>query len=199
MTEDAEGFFLPSWECAPLLLGCVIRRGPVQLRIVEVEAYGGPWDSASHARFGRTARTRPLFDEGGALYIYLCYGVHWLVNVVTGPAGSPEAILIRGAEVVSGRSEVGSRIMRDPEVAGALAGPGRVGRALGVDRGQSGARLGCGEWGLWGSTPVLRPVVGPRVGVEYATDEDVGRPWRFADPRSKQVSRRQTLREASIP
>ena len=72
---------------AQTLLGQLLVHGDVTLRITEVEAYGGPLDSASHARHGRTARNAPMWGPPGRAYLYFCYGMHWMLNVVTGPEG----------------------------------------------------------------------------------------------------------------
>ena len=74
-------FARPVEELAPALLGCRIKRGPVVLRITEVEAYAGPEDSASHARFGPTDRNAPMWGPAGRAYVYLCYGIHNMLNV----------------------------------------------------------------------------------------------------------------------
>ncbi|MBK8573739.1 MAG: DNA-3-methyladenine glycosylase [Holophagaceae bacterium] len=80
----------------------VLVRAEVTLRITEVEAYGGPGDSASHARHGRTARNAPRMGPRAGPTLYLCYGMHWMLNGETGPEGEASAVLIRGAEVVAG-------------------------------------------------------------------------------------------------
>lgn len=116
---------------APSLMGRFIRHGPVVVRITEVEAYAGPEDSASHARFGRTVRTAPMWAEAGLAYVYLCYGVHWMLNVVIGEEGRAGAVLIRAAEVVVGQPVVEARRggRRGLDL---LAGPGRVAQGLDV-------------------------------------------------------------------
>ncbi|MBK9797229.1 MAG: DNA-3-methyladenine glycosylase [Holophagaceae bacterium] len=92
----------PAHQAARALLGQRLACGNVILRITEVEAYGGPEDSASHARHGRTARNAPMWGPPGRAYLYFCYGMHWMLNVVTGPEGEASAVLIRGAEVLAG-------------------------------------------------------------------------------------------------
>ena len=89
-------------EVAVDLLGRHLRRGQVVLRITEVEAYGGPEDSASHCRFGRTARNAPMWAAGGIAYVFICYGIHPMLNIVTGPLDQAGAILIRACEPVLG-------------------------------------------------------------------------------------------------
>jgi DNA-3-methyladenine glycosylase len=172
----------------PTLLGRYVRRGDVVLRIVEVEAYEGPEDSASHARFGRTARNAPMWGPGGHAYVYLCYGIHRMLNVVTGPEGSAGAVLVRAAEPVAGWTTLRARRGARPERE-LSSGPGRVGAALGLSRDHSGSSLVEGEVQLLVGEPVTAPWAGPRVGIEYAEDRDRARRWRWADPGSPHVSR----------
>jgi len=158
-----------------------------------VEAYGGQGDSASHARSGRTPRNAPMWEEGGRAYVYFCYGMHHMLNVVTGPAGQAEAVLIRACEVVAGLELVLQRRggVKGPAL---LTGPGKVAQALGVDLTRTretffepgGLEL------LEGSPPdgMLR---GPRVGVDFASPEDRDRPWRFAVAGTRWVSQPRTL------
>jgi DNA-3-methyladenine glycosylase len=152
---------------ARALLGkrLVVRRGGAcsARRIVEVEAYDGPLDRASHASRGRTPRNAPMFAAGGCWYVYLCYGMHEMLNLVTGPADYPAAVLIRGVE-------------------GAI-GPGRLTRALGIDRRFNG-RAATRATGLWiedDGVSLLPAEVeaAPRVGVGYAGAEWAAKPWRF--------------------
>jgi DNA-3-methyladenine glycosylase len=149
----APAFFTrPADVVARALIGCaLVHRGRAGL-IVETEAYLGPEDRASHARFGPTARTAVMFGRSGVSYVYLCYGVHEMLNLVTGPREFPAAILIRG-------------------VAG-LAGPGRLTKALGIDRRLDGAPAAPAS-GLHleaASVRVPRRLVraAPRIGVDYA-------------------------------
>ena len=121
---------------ARALLGCqlVFRRSAAsecRVRIVETEAYVGPHDLACHAAKGRTARTEVMFGPAGHAYVYLVYGLHELLNVVTGAEGQAEAVLLRAGEPVAG-------------VTGRLDGPGRLTRALGVTRALNGADLCAG-------------------------------------------------------
>lgn len=150
---------------APLLLGkTLVRKFPdgreLRAQITETEAYFGTDDLASHARKGRTARTELMFGEGGFVYVYLIYGRYWLLNIVTGKAGQPEAVLIRGLNTVSG--------------------PGRIGNLLELDRSFYGEDLGISER-LWMEDTVLEGEIsaGPRVGVDYAGEVWKNMPWRF--------------------
>ena len=149
------------------LLGKVLvraRRGrETAVLITEVEAYDGPRDRASHASRGRTPRNAVMFAPGGRWYVYLCYGVHEMLNLVTGPRDYPAAILIRG-------------------VAG-VAGPGRVTRALGIDR-KLNATAATRASGLWiedRGVRVPRRLVQatPRIGVDYAGPVWAGKKWRL--------------------
>src|SRR5512145_1970499 len=119
-------FYLRSVEVvARDLLGMHLHHGEVVLRISEVEAYGGADDSASHCRFGRTARNAPMWEAGGRAYVYLCYGLHHMLNIVTGPEGVGSAVLVRACEPVAGLELLRHR---RPGAKGAalLVGPGRV-------------------------------------------------------------------------
>ncbi len=134
-------------------------------RILETEAYDGERDLACHARAGRTKRTEVMYAAGGVWYVYLCYGVHEMLNLVVGPRDWPAAVLIRAVE--------------------GLIGPGRVTRALGIDRRLNGAAA-CGTAsGLWieDCGPSERPrgavLAGPRVGVAYAGPVWAAKRWRF--------------------
>jgi len=120
-------FNRPTLTVARDLLGkFIVHRHGRRIRsamITEVEAYKGPQDLASHARGGRrTRRVEPLYGEGGTTYVYLVYGLHWLLNFATAGAGRPEAVLVRG--VLAGTADA-------PEP---VAGPGRVARHLGIDQ-----------------------------------------------------------------
>ena len=151
------------------LLGKVLvraRRGrETAVLITEVEAYDGPRDRASHAHAdrGRTPRNAVMFRPGGRWYVYLCYGVHEMLNLVTGPRDYPAAILIRGVEGV--------------------IGPGRVTRALGIDR-KLNATAAAPTSGLWiedRGVRVPRRLIHatPRIGVDYAGPVWAGKKWRF--------------------
>ncbi|HJV38801.1 MAG TPA: DNA-3-methyladenine glycosylase [Geothrix sp.] len=176
------------------LLGAHLVREGVVLRITEVEAYGGPEDSASHARHGRTPRNAPMWGPPGRAYLYFCYGVHWMLNVVTGPEGEACAVLIRGAEVVSGLETVLARRRATNASPQLCAGPGKVAQALGLDRAFDGHDL-LAPGGLElrpGPAPAVI-LAGPRLGIAFATAADQSRPWRFADGDSRAVLRRTAL------
>lgn len=165
----------PTLLVARELLGAELIMGDVVLRIVETEAYL-PGDSAAHASRGRTPRNAPMFGPPGHAYVYLCYGLHQMLNLVTEAEGLPAAVLLRGAVVLAGEDLVRQRR------GGRLdcIGPGKLGAALGIDTGWSGAPLD-GSRGLReeaGSAP-LSVQTGPRVGIDYALPEHRDAPWRF--------------------
>jgi DNA-3-methyladenine glycosylase len=155
------------------LVGAVIARGPVRLRITEVEAYRGD-DSACHAFRGRTPRNAPLWGPPGHAYVYLCYGLHHLLNFVTEAEGTAGAVLVRGGIVEAGhdvvRARRGGRLDCD--------GPGKVGQALALDVSWSGAPLG-GELRVLAGAPVAAPRATRRIGIDYALPADRERQWRF--------------------
>ncbi|KAJ1281260.1 hypothetical protein BS78_04G293400 [Paspalum vaginatum] len=121
-----EFFEVDALELAPRLLGKFLRRDEVVLRITEVEAYR-PNDSACHGRFGITARTAPVFGPGGHAYVYLCYGLHMMLNVVADMEGVGAAVLIRSCSPVSGLKTIQQRRGQLTEKPVLLTGPGKVG------------------------------------------------------------------------
>lgn len=150
--------------------------------ITETEAYAGATDRASHA-WGdrRTRRTAPMYGPGGTAYIYLCYGIHHLFNVVTNVVGVPHAVLVRAGEVHSGLATMLERREKANHDRTLLAGPGSLARALGITTDLTGSSLLNGpirieDHGLDADDD--RVTVGPRVGIDYA-GEDAGRPYRF--------------------
>ena len=163
---------------AKRLLGAHLVSEDVTVRLIDVEAYGGVDDEASHAYRGETPRTHSMFGRPGLLYVYLSYGIHHCANVVCGAEGSAAAVLLRGAEVLEGEQTVAARRGR-PTPGGRIDGPGRLCQALGLDRASDGIDL------LSPSAPVRLEagrisrcdtvVAGPRVGITKAVD----RPWRF--------------------
>ena len=174
------------------LLGCLLVRDDVVLRIAEVEAYRWPDDTANHCRMGRTPRNEPMWGPAGRAYVYRCYGIHAMLNVVTGGVGEGAAVLIRGADVLAGQETVRARRggMLD------LAGPGKVGAALDLDPTWSHHDLGVpGGLELRPGPAPTRVLVGPRVGIDYASPDDRAAPWRLACADSRQVSQRRALRD----
>ncbi len=162
---------------------CTKLNGQVTKAIItETEAYAGVSDKASHAYGGRrTKRTEPMYARGGTAYVYLCYGIHHLFNVVTNTTGTPHAVLIR-----AGKSFEGSELMRkrrnkrhgDKSL---LTGPGSLSQALGITTALTGTNLlGDNIWIEDHEISVAAEEIlsGPRVGIDYA-DEDSTRPYRF--------------------
>jgi DNA-3-methyladenine glycosylase len=177
---------------APRLLGKLLRAGDVSVRISETEAYM-PHDSACHASRGMTPRNRTMFAQGGVAYVYLCYGVHWMLNVVTGPEGSGQAVLIRAAEPVDGL-ELMTRRRGDVSGPALLSGPGRLAQALGLGGEHDGTALfRHGALELHDAPEPERILTGRRVGIEGAKPVDQRRLWRFALD-SAWVTRRGGLR-----
>lgn len=151
--------------------------------IVETEAYAGAIDKASHA-FGnrRTNRTEIMYAEGGTAYVYLCYGIHHLFNVVTNVKDTPHAILIRGIEPTDGITDMLLRRGRDKVQPSLTAGPGAMSVALGIKTSHTGLSLTGDE--IWiedrgVKVPKKDIVAGSRVGVAYA-QEDALLPYRFS-------------------
>jgi DNA-3-methyladenine glycosylase len=178
---------------AEALLGQHIRHGDVVLRITEVEAYRHPDDSASHCRMGRTPRNEPMWGPAGHAYVYLCYGMHSMLNFVTDGVGEGAAVLIRACEPVSGLSTISARRGGQSGPI-SLTGPGKVGAALGIGPKMSGHCL-FERGGLEvreGSAPerILR---GPRIGIAYATPAHQRAPWRLAIGDSAWVAKRNEL------
>lgn len=173
------------YDAARRLLGAVITAGEVRIRIVEVEAYGGPpdglWpDSAAHSFRGPTPRNGVMFGPAGHLYVYLSYGMHLCVNVSCGPAGEAAAVLLRAGEVIGGQACVAVRRPAVASMDGWARGPGNFGRALGVSLRDNGTDVFATGSAVGIELPddgvsdceVER---GPRVGVSTAAD----RPWRL--------------------
>ena len=162
---------------------CTRANGAVTKAVItETEAYAGVGDKASHAHGGRrTRRTEPMFAAGGIAYVYLCYGIHHLFNVVSAGAGTPHAILVRAARPLEGEALMRKRRGKAAADKTLMAGPGTVSQALGITTRLTGASLQGGR--IWIEDHGLgvddsRIVTGPRVGVDYAA-EDAARPYRF--------------------
>jgi DNA-3-methyladenine glycosylase len=173
---DRSAFDRPTLKVARELLGKYlvrVRGGRRQAAMIaEVEAYKGPADLAAHTAGGRrTARVEPLYGHGGTVYVYLCYGIHWLLNFSTAGHGKPEGVLIRG-------------VLAGPEGAEKpVIGPGNVTRHLGIDKTLDGADATLSRE-LWIEdrgvrVPAHRVRIGPRIGVDYAGPRWAAKPWRF--------------------
>jgi DNA-3-methyladenine glycosylase len=156
--------------------------------ITELEAYCAPEDQASHARNNlRTNRTETMFAQGGRAYVYLCYGIHHLFNVVTGPKDMAHAVLIRAIEPLDGidvmlKRRYPKQIRNTPPVS-MTTGPGALSQAMGIDRSLDGIVFSSSSSPVWieeaepgHEHPVV--VAGKRIGVEYA-GASAEWPWRF--------------------
>ncbi len=155
---------LPAPEAARALVGRVlVRRLPdgtvIRARITETEAYFGQADTACHASHGRTKRTEVLYHRAGTIYVYLCYGIHWMLNLVTGQEDDPQAVLIRGVE--------------------GAPGPGRVTKYLRIDKSLNDMMLGDALALEDDGFIPARIDAAPRIGIGYAAPEDQARLWRF--------------------
>ncbi|MGH9068954.1 MAG: DNA-3-methyladenine glycosylase [Acidimicrobiales bacterium] len=201
---------------APELLNTILVHGRRAGRIVEIEAYRGEEDPASHAYRGRTPRNETMFGPPGHLYVYRSYGIHWCANVVCGEEGVARAVLLRAVAPVAGLEEM--RAARGMAGAGGSgqsgrsgrprpdegleskpgrprpdkdlgSGPGRLGQALGLDRRHDGADLVVGDRGvaiLGDGTP---PPACPGAGPRVGVSVAAGRPWRWWVPGDPNVSR----------
>ena len=140
-------------------------------RIVETEAYAGTIDKASHASKGKTPRTTVMFETGGTAYVYLCYGIHQMFNIVTNAEGTPHAILIRAIEPLQGIDVMLERTGKKKLDATLTRGPGNVGRAMGFHTSQCGWSLQSNELYIADDDFVLTDTMvsaSPRIGVDYA-------------------------------
>ena len=153
---------------APELIGKIlVRRSETgeefRYRITETEAYRGEEDTGCHAKSGKTNRTKTLYEKGGCTYIYLCYGVHHLINVVTGQEEQPQAALIRGVE--------------------GFYGPGKLTKAMGITKDLNGTDLTKSKE-IWIEDDGAKPeyVTGKRIGIDYADEHYKNIEWRFTAP-----------------
>ena len=172
---------------APNLLGKLLCRrlegGIIRYRITETEAYVGEEDTACHAHRGKTPRNAVMYGQAGTAYIYLCYGIHNLLNIVAAGEGEPEAVLIRGVE--------------------GFPGPGRLTKAMSVGRSLNGADLTVSEE-LWleDDGVIFAYEAAPRIGIDYASDIDRARLWRFTaiyDYYSGEAPEKQSTRHMARP
>jgi DNA-3-methyladenine glycosylase len=176
-------------EVAPELLNKLLVRDDGRAgRIVEVEAYSGSDDPAAHSYRGKTARNATMFGNGGHLYVYFTYGMHWCANAVCGK-GQGWGVLLRAIEPVAGielMREARGHPAKDRDLG---SGPGKLGQAMGITRALDGADLVKGDRGIRimtdGTPPPDEPVAGPRVGIRHAVET----PWRWHVPAHAHVSR----------
>jgi DNA-3-methyladenine glycosylase len=152
-------------EIAPSLVGkyLVIRKSNSETErfiITETEAYRGEEDLACHASKGRTQRTEVMYGVGGNIYVYLIYGMYWMLNIVTGKIGQPQAVLIRGIEDFNG--------------------PGKLTKKLSIDGTFNKKPLGLST-GIWIEESGVNPKIisSPRVGIDYAGEIWKNKPWQF--------------------
>lgn len=188
-----ESFFArDAVEVAHDLIGRWIHLAPITLRITEVEAYRED-DTACHAHRGKTERNAPLFGPPGRVYLYICYGIHRMLNFVTGTDGHAQGVLIRACSPVAGLDLITER--RGGKTGPvSLTGPGKIGAALALDKDWRGHPLfeAGGLEVQWGE-PAIERLVGPRVGIDYAEPKDRDAPWRIAEAGTRWVSVRKTL------
>ena len=153
-------FHRPCPEVAKDLVGKILVHCGKQLRISETECYCGEADTACHASKGRTKRTEVMYMAAGTVYVYLCYGMHWMLNIVTGEEDQPEAVLIRACVEAPG--------------------PGKLTKALGITGEKNRSNVVTDET-LWIGDDGFHCEISTdkRVGIGYASQEDQDRLWRF--------------------
>ncbi|WP_386066224.1 DNA-3-methyladenine glycosylase [Tahibacter sp. UC22_41] len=185
---------------APELLNKLLARSDGRVgRIVEVEAYCGEEDPAAHTFGGPTARNATMFGDGGHLYVYFTYGMHWCANAVCGRAGQGVGVLLRAMEPVAGLEamrEARNWPRRDRDIG---SGPARMAQALGITRALDGADLVKGDGGIRilddGTPPPAHPAAGPRIGISKAVEH----PWRWYVPENPNVSAHPSPRSRRRP
>lgn len=165
-------------DVAPDLIGKIlVRRLPtgeeLRYRITETEAYRGEEDTGCHAKSGKTNRTAPMYEAGGRTYVYLCYGIHYLINAVTGEAGRPQAALLRGVE--------------------GYYGPARLTKAMQITKDLNNVDLTTSDE-IWIEDDGTAPdyVTGKRIGIDYADDFYRNIEWRFTAPSEIKPKRNST-------
>ncbi len=160
--------------------------------IVETEAYSGRNDKACHANNKRTPRTEVMYSRGGHSYVYLCYGIHHLFNVVTNNEGLADAVLVRALEPIDGVEEMK---LRRENRANLTTGPGVLTQAMGIKSSMTGLDLlGDSIWLTPGIEKDFDIEIDTRIGIEYA-QEDALKPWRFYIKGNKYVSK---IKEARV-
>lgn len=183
---------VPSVEAAPMLLGMSLcrktKQGVIKARIVETEAYH-QMDPASHSYRGMTARTAPMFEAGGTIYVYFTYGMHYCMNIVVGEKGAGEAVLLRALEPLEG-----IEIMRQnrgvEDIRNLASGPGKLTQSFGItDTRLSGEKLNRSS--IWLEMPEKKLkeheiAVSQRIGIKEATNQ----PWRFYIKDNRFISRK---------
>jgi len=162
---DSEFFERDVLEICPELIGKVLVRKfnndrIIRMKITEIEAYRGEEDLACHASKGRTARTEVMYHRGGVVYVYLVYGIHWMLNFVTGKENEPQAVLIRSLECCEG--------------------PGRVSKLLELEKTFYGENLEFSER-IWveDNDFIIPYITAPRIGIEYSGNIWKNKNWRY--------------------
>lgn len=181
------------------LLGKIIRVPNICVRITETEAYCWPHDSANHSFKGKTERNASMWGPPGHAYVYLCYGLHMMLNFVTNVEGQAAAVLVRSVDVIFGLDHIEKRRGQVPYKS-LLDGPGKVAKALAIHRRHDSQPLfGGGEILVCDAPSVSEILVGPRVGIEYAMEKDRHALLRFADKSASFVSHRRRLIDDVVP
>jgi len=171
MRLNADFFDRDCLEVAPDLIGKILVRrmnddSEIRVRITESEAYRGEEDTACHASKGRTTRTNALYQKAGTIYIYLCYGIHWLLNVVTGEENCPQAVLLRCGEGYNGPAKLTKRLMLD--------------KSFNCESFVDNSRIWIEDDGY-----IAEIKTDTRVGINYASEEFRLKQWRFVDKNLK--------------
>lgn len=164
MRLDYTFYHRPCLEVAKALVGKILVHrlsdgSMLRLRISETEAYWGEADTACHAHKGRTKRTEVMYADAGTIYVYLCYGIHWLLNIVTGDREDPQAVLIRACAEAEG--------------------PGKLTKALQITGRLNGESILGSELWIEDDGFSCEVTADKRVGIGYASPEDQARLWRF--------------------
>ena len=169
MKLNKEFFHRDCLNVAPDLVGKLIVRKNgdelIKVRITETEAYRGEEDKACHASRGRTPRTELLYGESGIIYIYLCYGMHWLMNVITGEKDTPQGVLFRAGEKFNGPAKLTKRLNINKEL-------------------NDKSIVHNDEICIEDDGYIPEIITAPRVGIDYAGEEWKNKPWRFIDKSS---------------
>lgn len=182
-------------EMAKLLLGKYLQRntsnGQLLARITETEAYAGVTDRGSHAFAGRrTVRNEAMYGIPGTIYVYRCYGIHNMLNVVCGASNDPQAVLIRAVEPIAGIAQMWANRVRCRKIEQLTTGPGRVCQALAVELDLNHGSFFDGRLQLLehNELPSKELISGPRVGIGYA-GADAKLPYRFYAKGEKWISK----------
>lgn len=176
------------------LIGCILVRktttGVIKARITETEAYRHYDDLACHAANShRTPRNFPMFEKGGRTYVYLCYGIHNLMNIVTNKKDKADAVLIRAVEPIKGLSIILRNRNHDQIQVSTTAGPGNLTKALSITRELNNQPLNNPQLFVEEKQGSPKLVASTRIGIGYAGSDEL-LPWRFYDASTKFITRR---------